>query len=549
MNPSQTIALHQRQNVDIALGANPSSEWVPIAEHVIFLDLVDVVLRYARTAREAELAVYMDGHTAHNAHALEELSGIAAAVHVAGVAPHNGDTNSVWKSVDLPPNCEKKDHFIFLLGRDVRLLICGTAALETDERISSFQGAWTLEPVSVSRIFAAFFPETTFGGSDAKPSVDDGGMAATLAISLMACQSGDFIKRQRDMALEKADLFSVLNILKAISAHRRSHDVLYVFVEQIAQVVTSDRCSIVRVWGSANEASVLASHEDADVNGQVIELQKYPELIAAMDNRKKIVVQDINTDPLTDSCKEDLNKAGIRALLVVPIVLFDDHVGTLLLRAARKNDEFSRRDLSFFEIVAEAASNALERAHLFESIQKANERLEQLAITDSLTGLFNRRYLHDQFDHEFQRAKRYSLPLACLMLDIDSFKKINDDHGHLQGDSILREMSERVRHNVRSIDIAARYGGEEIILLMPQTDLDGAEVEAERLRKLISGAPYRGLPAEAVVTVSIGVAVLDTETMNAPDDLVRLADKRLYDAKRAGKNRVVYDDTEGEVLT
>src|SRR5690606_13807358 len=117
------------------------------------------------------------------------------------------------------------------------------------------------------------------------------------------------------------------------------------------------------------------------------------------------------------------------------------------------------REISFFEIVAEAAANALERAQLFESIQVANERLEQLAITDGLTGLYNHRHFRDRLESEFQRALRYKLPLSLLLFDVDDFKQLNDTFGHLQGDHILRELAQRTLTSVRHSDFVSRYGG------------------------------------------------------------------------------------------
>jgi predicted signal transduction protein with EAL and GGDEF domain len=129
--------------------------------------------------------------------------------------------------------------------------------------------------------------------------------------------------------------------------------------------------------------------------------------------------------------------------MVIPIVLFDPNVGSLFLRVTRRRRAFTLREVGFCEIVAEAAGNALERAQLFERIQRANERLEHLAITDALTGLYNRRHFHQRLQEEYQRSKRYELPLACLMFDIDDFKKINDTHGHLQGDRYMRPVRRR----------------------------------------------------------------------------------------------------------
>jgi len=231
---------------------------------------------------------------------------------------------------------------------------------------------------------------------------------------------------------------------------------------------------------------------------------------------------------------------------VIPIVLFDPNVGSLFLRVTRRRRSFTLREIGFCEIVAEAAGHALERAQLFERIQRANERLERLAVTDALTGLYNRRHFHQRLQDEYQRSKRYDLPLACLMFDIDDFKKINDTYGHLQGDTVLREIAVRTNGVIRKTDICARYGGEEFVVIMPQTRLAGARSQAQRLLEVLRSSKYPGMPAKARVTVSVGVAVLDLEKMDNCDALVAQADVALYEAKRLGKNRVVVAETSGD---
>jgi len=355
-----------------------------------------------------------------------------------------------------------------------------------------------------------------------------------------------FSARQQDIAMDRHDLFSVLEILKAISSRRRAHDVLFVFVEQIARVIETNRCSIVQVWGGERKGRVQASHEDETVSDLVIDLEKYPEILHAMETRQKVVINDVARHRLTRQYARQLSEAGIRVLMVIPIVLFDPNVGSLFLRVTRRRGSFALREIGFCEIVAEAAGNALERAQLFERIQRANERLERLAVTDALTGLHNRRHFHQRLQEEYQRSKRYALPLACVMFDIDDFKKINDTYGHLQGDSVLREIAAQTNALIRKTDICARYGGEEFVIVMPQTGIVGARSQAHRLLEVLRTHKYPGLPPKARVTVSIGVAVLDLDTMDNCDALVAQADVALYEAKRLGKNRVVVAQTSGD---
>lgn len=505
---------------------------VPIDEHVMFLRLAGEACRGV-LGTEKDLVLAVDEHTAQNCGALREISAAVSTIYVFGkIAPELRDRGN-FQELLIPPVLGPKDHVMLVSGPDFHLVLVGTAGVADTERDTVFHGAWSVQPEIVQRVSTALFvnkkdPPVVTHDTDAA-------LLTKCALRLMRAHAEELAERQRNTAMDKADLFSVLNILKAISSRRRAHDVLYVFVQQIAHVIRSERCSVVRVWGSSHQACVLASHEDANVADYNIDLTKYPELRHALNTHEKVVVNDVEHHPLTRPILDDLWRAGIGAILVIPVVLFDEQVGSLFLRAARKGGQFSIREISFFEIVAGAASNALERAQLFETIQAANERLEQLAITDGLTGLYNQRHFREKFSEEYARAARYQVPLACVIFDIDFFKNINDRYGHLMGDQVLRGVAQRALGCTRKIDFAARYGGEEFVLLMPQTDVEGATTQAERLRETVANLPFDGIQ----VTISVGVAVYNRKTMVRPDDLLKAADDALYKAKANGRNQVV----------
>jgi two-component system cell cycle response regulator len=166
----------------------------------------------------------------------------------------------------------------------------------------------------------------------------------------------------------------------------------------------------------------------------------------------------------------------------------------------------------------------------------------EMAITDSLTGLHNRRYMESHLGTLVQEAASRGKPLSLLVLDIDYFKSINDNYGHDAGDDVLREFATRVRKSIRGIDLACRLGGEEFVVVMPETDLAVAAVVAERIRRKIAGEPFsihKGT-GSVDVTISIGIAGL-TEADDGADTIIKRADQALYRAKRDGRNRVVAD--------
>lgn len=186
---------------------------------------------------------------------------------------------------------------------------------------------------------------------------------------------------------------------------------------------------------------------------------------------------------------------------------------------------------------------------MHDEVSAARERLERLAISDELTGLYNYRYLQTRLTEEFKRAERYREPLSCAMLDIDRFKSFNDRYGHDVGDRVLVMVAERLREAVREVDVVARYGGEEFLLVLPSTHLAGALTVAERVWRAIGERPFDLGAATERITVSIGVALYPSRGVSNRDSLVKAADRALYRAKEDGRNRIcVYQDA-GYVYT
>jgi two-component system cell cycle response regulator len=166
-----------------------------------------------------------------------------------------------------------------------------------------------------------------------------------------------------------------------------------------------------------------------------------------------------------------------------------------------------------------------------------HEEIYRLTTTDGLTGAYNKRYFDEDLERELFRFLRYNRPLSLLMMDIDFFKKINDEYGHLAGDRVLSELGHLIYNNVRREDTFCRYGGEEFALLMPEMDIQKAAVVGEHLRSIVDEAQFDFEGHSMPVTISIGVATAKMEMSN-PNDFVRVADERLYRAKKLGRNHV-----------
>ncbi len=167
-----------------------------------------------------------------------------------------------------------------------------------------------------------------------------------------------------------------------------------------------------------------------------------------------------------------------------------------------------------------------------------HEEIYRMTIVDGLTGAHNKRYFMEWVEREIARCARYERPLSLLMLDIDHFKKINDTHGHLTGDYVLKEMTRRLLERVRKEELLARYGGEEFAAVLPETDHAGAMQFGEAIREIVGNEPFEYEGDTITVTISVGVATLTGQNVDV-DSFIKIADENLYKAKRSGRNRVV----------
>lgn len=229
--------------------------------------------------------------------------------------------------------------------------------------------------------------------------------------------------------------------------------------------------------------------------------------------------------PQLDERVHDAAQPEVRARMIVPMTMYGETTGALV---AESNDDeaFGPNELRLFDAIGGQAAAAVE-----------NARLYALANVDGLTGLYVRRYFDLRVSEEIERARRFGTSFALVMLDLDDFKRLNDTQGHIAGDRALRQVAEVAERQLRGVDLAARYGGEELAFLLPRTSLADAHAVAERIRAAIAAHDFGGHP----ITASLGVAGWTEAGVTDPDRLVERADAALYRAKAAGKNRVEID--------
>ncbi|HET7784432.1 MAG TPA: diguanylate cyclase [Myxococcales bacterium] len=358
-------------------------------------------------------------------------------------------------------------------------------------------------------------------------SDDELGVLAALGAEVTRAVEGErllgAVRREKE---EKARFFRALEELNKVTTLQQAADTAVAQATQMcpalhlcALTVAEDRRH--RVLAVAGEAGAalrdLSFADNAGLVSNVIKLgAPLPgRALGAMD---RVVIFDGGTVV-----------RGLGALKIFPLKAGEATVGTLVCGSRRPDGlpEAAQKELA---MLALQAAEALVRTRLYE-------QAERMATTDGLTGLLNRRTFNSLLEKRLREAQRYGRPLSLLLLDIDHFKKVNDTHGHPAGDAVLRGVAQVAQKQARETDLVARYGGEEMALILPETDARGAWAIAERIRKAVAAAAHATEQGSLRVTLSVGVATW-TGGGDSPDDLLQAADKALYRAKEGGRNRV-----------
>lgn len=348
----------------------------------------------------------------------------------------------------------------------------------------------------------------------------------------------------RELNQARAEVHSrteMVDILQEVTASLKPDEIYQILVRRVARGLRISKCSIIIATAGDEVGTVVAANENPVLRNLQVELKRYPEISKAIQSGEMVHVRDVLTDPLYEDVRLEWEAEGVmvptRSVIAIPFKLRDTPTGVFFLRTTAEAAPLNEQDTRFASQVIQAAVAALEKAYDLETAVMGQEQMRRLAETDPLTEAFNRRALVEKLAQEMDRAQRYDTILACLMIDIDNFKKVNDTHGHLIGDRILRQMANLLRREQRAVDIVARYGGEEFVILLPETGVTGARIFAERILRRVAGYEF-GEPGHPVhLTTSIGVATYPDERIDDGDGMLRLADENLYKAKNDGRNR------------
>jgi diguanylate cyclase (GGDEF)-like protein len=289
----------------------------------------------------------------------------------------------------------------------------------------------------------------------------------------------------------------------------------------------------------------------------------------ALEKPRAIMIPDIRQSKEDDlSRNSEINR--IVSVICVPLIAKAGLLGVIYAYSANEAQGFQKEDLSFITSISNPAAVAIENALLYEKtkqseaalikareeleirvqertadLQDANRKLTELSITDDLTGLFNRRYFINALESEYVRSVRYKRSLSVLLLDLDNFKDVNDLCGHSCGDDVLKKVSSMIREMLRSSDILARYGGDEIVILLPEANKNMAAETAEKLRAQVEQQFFTWKGRSFNVTCSVGIASVPEDKVRDWGGLLDKADRALYMGKAEGRNIVIAFDSDG----
>jgi diguanylate cyclase (GGDEF)-like protein len=217
--------------------------------------------------------------------------------------------------------------------------------------------------------------------------------------------------------------------------------------------------------------------------------------------------------------------SNVESILCIPLVVSDESIGVInITNKVISKDCFTSEDLQLLTALGNQAAVAINNTSLYE-----------MAITDELTKLYIRRFFNLKLESEFRRAKRYGNQLTLAICDLDYFKKVNDTFGHQMGDMVLQTVANLLKANVRETDIPARFGGEEFVVILPETNVEGGWIFGERFREAVAGNKVAELPCQ--ITISVGFATYPDDA-DSIQTLIANADSALYEAKHKGRNRV-----------
>jgi diguanylate cyclase (GGDEF)-like protein len=278
----------------------------------------------------------------------------------------------------------------------------------------------------------------------------------------------------------------------------------------------------------------LLRHNHPYLINKIVSLNQNPPspMVMAVRSKGIILTEDLDSHKkpiIRRSQRQFLENYRTKSCLILPLVCQDRVVGVLNLADRIGSRFFCKEDIALVELLGQLIGASVGNIKLFEKTQRQ-------ATTDGLTGLANHRTFYEILERELWRSRRYGGQISVIMVDVDNLKKINDTYGHRVGDKAIRQVSQKIKQCIRQIDTAARYGGDEFAVILPNTSLTEAVVAAERMVEVVASSTLTADEQEIPLSISVGLGQYDCHTR--PEDITSRSDQALYTAKQAGKNTV-----------
>lgn len=523
------LAQHSRQLTSVRCAEHTTSQ--------LHRYLEDVVLENKLSALVVESLPPVTRRSAREQARLRELGSIAqSSFFLVGdrdplISPEGKRQGSKFVFLGLSPDSKPNGRFVVIADARFSALIASPpAAAEDNPDDSGSEVIWTFEPDVVysaleylmARITAEFPEHATEFASAVRYSMPKAtSLQLTLSVTTKLAQ---LLQSQAEREI------AVNRIATAMRNSLELDGILDTAATEVGRVLNASSCGL-RVESHDSKERTTKCYLNPNVRSDAIEESA---LMKDLDTLGTELAQARQTQALCD----DTQLETILPRAVVPLNHQGRFMGLLLVRSNDATRCWTESELLLLHTVADQVTVAINQAHLFAQLQ-------QQALTDALTHCYNRRAFEMQLERDLQFATRTRQPLSLIMLDLDNLKEINDRLGHEGGDNALRMIAETLRAELRGVDTASRYGGDEFAIILPQADAEGALLVAERLRARIAEV---ALPGAVALTASLGLASFP-EHASSRDALVLLADQALYKAKRTGRNRVCLPEHEGQTPT
>ncbi len=428
----------------------------------------------------------------------------------------------------LPHTTPRSTHEHFILIADARF----SALLVTSFDEATDSGA---DPFVERDVVWTFEPDVVYSALEylmARVTAERSAQTEALATAVRQCMPkatslrlavSVTTKLARLLQEQAAREVAVNRIASAIRSTLELPSILQTTVAEVGRALGAQHCALC-ITGEVNQPATMKCYAGDGVNAEA-ETAALSSQLDECQARLAAHVAQHTADGRGTLVLTEADKLG--SVAYVPIVYQQNYMGTLLVRAADARRVWQKSERLLLRTVADQVALAVSHARLYTQSQ-------QQAMTDALTGCFNRRAFDMQLERDLSLATRIRQPLSLIMLDVDHFKSVNDTYGHDAGDAALRCLADMLRAELRGVDTAARYGGEEFAIILPQADLNGALLVAERLRARLADTV---MPSIGHITASFGLASFP-QCADASAQLVKLADRALYDAKHAGRNRI-----------